>query len=127
MTTFKVSAPAAQSLSRAPESRQSVHRLGRLTGLLFIFTSIPLALLLYTPALQDPSFVLGGSFDAGVAWGALMELLLVLANIGTALALYPVLRRRFAVLPLPMSRPVGPNPVSSRSGTSPSWRSTRSG
>lgn len=78
-------------------------RLARLTGLLFIITyvtSIPAALALYVPALSDPAFILGGGFDRGVSWGAFLELLLILANIGSALALYPVLRRRFEILSL---------------------------
>jgi hypothetical protein len=36
----------------------------------------------------------------GVSWGALLELLLIVSNIASALALYPVLKRRFPVLSL---------------------------
>lgn len=78
-------------------------RLARLTGLLFLVTyatSIPAALSFYVPALSDPAFVLGGGFDRSVSWGAFLELLLIVANIGSALTLYPVLRRRFEVLSL---------------------------
>jgi hypothetical protein len=78
-------------------------RLARLTGLLFLITyatSIPAALSFYVPAHNDPAFILGGSFDMGISWGAFLELLLIAANIGSALTLYPVLRRRFEVLSL---------------------------
>ena len=78
-------------------------RLARWTGALFLVTyatSIPPVLSFYLPALSDPVFVLGGGFDQGISWGALLELLLIIANIGTALTLYPVLRRRFEVLSL---------------------------
>lgn len=77
--------------------------LARLTGLLFIVTyvtSIPAALFFYGPALSNPAFVLGGGFDPAISWGALLELLLVAANIGTALTLYPVLRLESEVLSL---------------------------
>lgn len=77
--------------------------LARLTGLQFILTfatSIPPALSLYVPALKDPAFVLGGGLNAGVSWGAVLELALILTNIGTALTLYPVLKTRFPVLSL---------------------------
>jgi hypothetical protein len=77
--------------------------LARLTGLLFLITyatSIPPFVLFYAPAHSDPAFILGGGFDAGVSWGAFLELLLIAANIGSALTLYPVLRRRFEVLSL---------------------------
>lgn len=104
MTTIATSAPAvAPPTPSAAVSRPEAQRLARVTGLLFLVTfatSIPPVLTFYVPALSDPAFVLGGGFDAGISWGALLELLLILANIGTALALYPVLKARFPVLSL---------------------------
>jgi hypothetical protein len=78
-------------------------RLARLTGLLFIVTfvtSIPPVLWFYAPALSDPGFVSAGGYSTGISWGALFELALILANIGSALTLYPVLKRGFPVLSL---------------------------
>jgi hypothetical protein len=102
MTTITMSAQTA-----APTFAYDVQRpsqlLARLTGLQFILTfatSIPAALSLYVPALKDPAFVLGGTFDASVSWGAVLELALILTNIGTALTLYPVMKTRFPVLSL---------------------------
>jgi hypothetical protein len=43
---------------------------------------------------------LGGGFDHGIAWGAVFELILIAANIGTALTLYSVLKRQSEVLAL---------------------------
>ncbi|MBX3530109.1 MAG: DUF4386 domain-containing protein [Rhizobiaceae bacterium] len=109
MTTISTSAQAAPvrtdaGSTAASRSRQDQHQLlGRLTGLMFIVTfatAIPPVVTFYVPALTDPAFVLGGGFDTGVSWGALLELLLIMANIVTALALYPVLKRRFPVLSL---------------------------
>lgn len=77
--------------------------LARLTGFLFLVTyatSIPALVYSYAPALTDPAFVLGGDFDRRVAGGAFLELLLILANIGTALALHPVLRKESEALSL---------------------------
>jgi hypothetical protein len=77
--------------------------LARLTGVLFLVTfptSIPALILCYAPALSDPAFILGGGFDTGVSTGALLELILIVANIGTALTLYPVLRKHSEVLSL---------------------------
>lgn len=64
-------------------------------GIFFILTfltSIP-ALLLYDPILNNPEYVLGGGHDTRIAWGAFLEVGLVIANIGTAIALFPVLKR----------------------------------
>ena len=82
---------------------RSAQRLARLTGLLFLITyasSIPPVLSFYVPALSDPEFVLGGDFHAGIAVGALLEMVLIAANVGTALALYSVLRRYSETLSL---------------------------
>lgn len=78
-------------------------RLARLTGFLFIATfatSIPPVIWFYAAALGEPAFVLAGGSDPGVFIGALLELLLILANICTALALFPILRRQSEALSL---------------------------
>lgn len=64
-------------------------------GLFYIGTfvfSIP-ALGLYEGVLDDPNFVLGAGSDQGVLWGGLIEILTALTGIGTAVALYPVIKR----------------------------------
>jgi len=64
-------------------------------GLFYIATfvfSIP-ALGLYGGAIDDPSWVLGVGSDSGVLWGGLFEVLTGLTGIGTAAALYPILKR----------------------------------
>lgn len=57
----------------------------------FVF-SIP-ALGLYAGVLDDPNWVLGAGSDGGVLWGGLIEVLTGLTGIGTALAVYPIIRR----------------------------------
>lgn len=64
-------------------------------GVLYLVTfaaSIP-ALGLYDGVLNDPGFVHGAGSERAVAWGAALELILGIACIGTAVVLYPVLRR----------------------------------
>jgi len=63
-------------------------------------TSIPAALVLYTPVLDDANFVLGAGADGGVALGAFLEVLLIVANVGTAVALFPILKRQSEPLAL---------------------------
>ncbi|WP_431301061.1 DUF4386 domain-containing protein [Tabrizicola sp. BL-A-41-H6] len=94
--------PAARAtLTLAAEQKSQI--LARLAGGLFLVTfvtSIPALLLCYAHALGDPGFILGGGFDRGVSTGALLELFLIAANVGTALVLYPVLRKHSEVLSL---------------------------
>ena len=66
--------------------------------LLTFATSIP-ALLLYEPALRHPvGFVAGGGNVNKIYLGALLELLLIIANIGTAVVIVPIMRRWFEEL-----------------------------
>jgi hypothetical protein len=77
---------------------EQTHRAARLCGLFFIVTfvtSIP-ALLLYDPVLHDARYVLGGGADDQVFLAAALELLLIVANIASAVVLYPILRRQHA-------------------------------
>ena len=81
----------------------STRRTSFVTGVLFIITfvtSIPAALVLYTPVLGDANYVLGAGADSGVALGALLEVLLIIANVGTAVALFPILKRQNEALAL---------------------------
>jgi hypothetical protein len=79
-------------------------KIARLTGVLFVITyitSIPAALVLYVPVLDNPNYIVGGGgADSGVALGALLELILIIANIGTAIVLYPVVKRVNEILAL---------------------------
>src|SRR5919206_306909 len=66
------------------------------TGVLFVITyltSIPPVLFLYVPVLHDPRYIVGAGADTGALWGAFLELLLIVANIGTTVVLFPILKR----------------------------------
>ncbi|WP_196807559.1 DUF4386 domain-containing protein [Candidatus Solirubrobacter pratensis] len=62
-------------------------------------TSIP-ALLLYDPVLNHPGYILGSGADTRVLLGAFLELILIIANIGTAVVLFPILKRQNETLAL---------------------------
>jgi hypothetical protein len=56
-------------------------------------TSIP-ALWLYQPVLDNPAgYIAGAGHDNRVLLGAFLELLLIIANIGTATVVFPLLKR----------------------------------
>ena len=67
-------------------------------GVLYLITfatSIP-ALLLYQPVLDDPvGYIAGAGHDKRVLFGAFLELLLILSNIGTAVVIVPIMWRRY--------------------------------
>ena len=59
---------------------------------LLTFVSIP-TLALYAPV-RDPSFIVGPGPDGGILIGAILEIVVALAGIGTAVALFPVVKRQ---------------------------------
>ena len=78
-------------------------RNARIFGVLFLITfvtSIP-ALALFQPVLDDPAgYIAGGGEDNRIYLGVLLELLLIIANIGTAVVVFPILRRQNEILSL---------------------------
>jgi hypothetical protein len=74
---------------------EALKKPGRIAGLWFIGTfvfSIPAALL-YEPVLTAADYILGEGLDARISLGALLEVLLAISNIATAVVLYPVLKQ----------------------------------
>jgi hypothetical protein len=73
----------------------------RVFGVLYLITfvtSIP-ALVLYEPALRHPAAFIAGAGNVNKIYlGAFLELLLIIANIGTAVVIVPIMRRQFEEL-----------------------------
>jgi Domain of unknown function (DUF4386) len=79
-------------------------KIALVTGVLMIITflgSIPAQLVLYHPLLSDPAkYMAGVGADRGVSLGALLEVITVIANIGTAVVLYPIVKRQNRIVAL---------------------------
>ena len=81
----------------------STRTIAFVTGVLFLvtfITSIPAAFVFYPPVLNDPNYIVGAGADMGVKLGALLEVILVVANIGTAVVLYPLVKRQNHIVAL---------------------------
>ena len=73
-----------------------LRRTAFVAGVLFIITfaaSIPAALL-YLPVVDHANYIIGAGADKRIALGALLEMILIIANIGTAVVLFPILKRQ---------------------------------
>jgi Domain of unknown function (DUF4386) len=81
--------PAA---TRAPMS--SLRRTALAAGVFYLlsFVSVP-TLALYAPV-REANYIAGSGSGTGVIVGVVLEIIVALAGIGTAVALYPVLRRQ---------------------------------
>ena len=68
--------------------------------LITFFTAIP-AYFFYVPVLDDPRYIVGAAgADTSVSFGVFLELLLIIANICTAVVLFPIVRRQNEILAL---------------------------
>ena len=72
----------------------SLRRTALVAGALYILTFVSIPVLgLYGPV-HDPTYILGPGPDSGVVYGVLLELVVALAGIGTAITLFPVVKRQ---------------------------------
>src|SRR3954453_14375228 len=80
----------------------SDQKAARIFGALFLLTFVTsiAGALLYGPVLDHKDYILNGSADHRIQLGALLEIGLVIANIGTAVVLYPIARRYSETLSL---------------------------
>jgi hypothetical protein len=70
-------------------------RSARIAGIFFVATFLSIAALpLYDSVLNNHSFIVGAGGDTRVQLGAIAEIITAIAGIGTAVALYPILRRQ---------------------------------
>ena len=73
----------------------SLRKTAFVAGVLYLITYLAIpTLALYGPVLSDPDFIVGTDASPGVLWGAVLELIVALAIVGTGVVLFPVLRRQ---------------------------------
>jgi hypothetical protein len=82
---------------QTPQQRQTARIAGWLMLSTFV-TSIG-ALILYQPAFDD-GYILGGGGDGQITLAALLEIFLMIGNVGTAVVMFPILRRYSETLSL---------------------------
>ena len=73
----------------------SLRKTALIAGVIYLITfiSIP-TLTLYGPVRDDPTYLLGPGPDTPAIIGAILEIIVALACIGTAVVLYPVIKRQ---------------------------------
>ena len=90
-TTTTTSAPSVTPSRPADPTRGN----SRAAGIFYILTfaaSIP-ALVLLDPVLNDPGYIVGAGHDSQVLFGCLLDVVTALTGIGSAVAVFPVVKR----------------------------------
>src|ERR687883_188324 len=87
-------APAA--IGAPPATVPTLRKTALVAGILYLltFVSIPSPFFLYAQVRNNPEYLLGPGPDTAVFFGGILEIIVALAGIGTAVALYPVLKRQ---------------------------------
>ena len=93
---MSTSANAMKSIPAERVPMDSLRRTAFIGGGLYLITfisSIP-AVFLLAPVLNDPDFIIGSGNDTSVLLGCFLDLINAFACIGTAVVLYPVVKRQ---------------------------------
>jgi hypothetical protein len=99
MTTLDTT---SRTISTTRVPMDSVRKTAFLGGLFYLITfasSIP-AVFLLAPVLNDQNYIVSSGADTQVVWGNVLDLVNALAAIGTAVALFPVVKRQSESLAL---------------------------
>jgi hypothetical protein len=96
-STTSVGSRLSLTSSRKGVQLSSHRKIALVTGVFFIITIIPApiaAFILYAPVLNNPDYVVGAGTDTSVLLGAFFEVIIAIAIIGTAVMLFPILKRQ---------------------------------
>ena len=69
-------------------------RIALVAGALYLLTFVSIPTLALYGSVHDPKYIVGPGPDTGVVVGAILEMIVALACIGTAVALFPVVKRQ---------------------------------
>lgn len=98
-----ITAPPMHTPAPARGAADPLRRTALVGGWFYLITflaSIPAALVLLPPVLDHSDFILGAGSETAVLWGLSLDVVNALACIGTAVALFPVLKRQSETLAL---------------------------
>lgn len=99
ITAGSLASRGEAAVEQSPQQRRRAGIAGWLMALTFV-TSIPAALYLYTPVLGETNYILGAGDDTRITLGALLEIFLMIGNVGTAVVMFPILKRYSETLSL---------------------------
>lgn len=72
----------------------SLRKTSLAAGVLYLLTFVSIPTLALYNSVRDPNYILGSGPDTAVIIGTILEIIVALTGIGTAVALYPVLKKQ---------------------------------
>lgn len=82
------------------KSVTSSRKIAMIAGLLYLLTFISVPTLSLYRSIHDPNYIINPGPDTEVFIGVILEIIVALAGIGTAVVLFPILRKQSEVISL---------------------------
>ena len=93
MTSNKIN-PTGKNVSRQRAAMSSLRKTSILAGVLYLLTFVSIPTIALYGSIHLPGYITGAESDNSVIIGGILEIIVALAGIGTAVVLYPVLRKQ---------------------------------
>ena len=84
----------ARTLDRVRKSMTTSRKISLAGGVFYLFTFVSIPQFVLYASVRNPNYIVGPGPDTGVILGGILELIVALAGIGTAVALFPAVRRQ---------------------------------
>jgi hypothetical protein len=72
----------------------SLRKISLVAGVLYLLTFVSIPTIALYSSIHDPSYIIGSGPDTAAIFGGILEIIVALAGIGTAVVLYPVLKKQ---------------------------------
>lgn len=83
-----------RTLHRVRKSMPTSRKISLAGGLFYLLTFVSIPQFVLYASVRDPNYIAGPGPDTGVIIGGILEIIVALAGIATAVALYPALKRQ---------------------------------
>jgi hypothetical protein len=83
-----------RTLDRVRKSMPTSRKISLAGGLFYLLTFVSIPQFVLYASVRDPNYIAGPGPDSGVVIGGILEIIVALAGIATAVALYPALKRQ---------------------------------
>lgn len=92
--TFSKENKSGNSGQFADIDKSKLRKIALIAGIFYLLTFVSIPTLTLYASVHDPNYVIGQGPDTPIITGTILELIVALAGIGTAVALYPVVKRQ---------------------------------